>query len=112
MGDIVFWALVRMAIVIPAIWALAGYFNSQFWWLIGFFAIYGIVFHPAIIKYRQFEVENKEVIELSLCSSCKHFDRSAVLCMKYDQHPSKDYLPCEGTAWEPFENEYQKKEEC
>lgn len=111
MGDIVFWGLIRMAVTIPVIWYLSNYFYSQYWWLIGILAIYGIVFHPAFKKYKLFEQENKDVIEFSLCSSCKHFDKSAVLCMKYDKHPTKDFIPCEGEAWEPLEDEYQKKKQ-
>jgi len=43
---------------------------------------------------------NKEIIENTLCSSCKHFDESAVLCMKYDKHITKDEIPCGGIHWE------------
>ena len=110
MGDIVFWGLIRMALVIPLIWALSGYFYTEFWWFLVFIAIYGIVVHPAVVKYKAFEQANKEIIELTLCSSCRHFDKTAVLCMKYDQHPTKENLPCEGEAWEPLENEYEKKD--
>lgn len=111
MGDIVFWGIIRAAVTIPAVWALSSYFYSDFWWLVGIVAVYAVVFHPALLKYKEFEQKNKEVIEFSLCTSCKHFDKSAVLCMKYDKHPTKDFLPCEGEAWEPVENEYQKKQE-
>jgi len=24
-----------------------------------------------------------------------------VLCMKYDKHPTENYIPCEGEEWEP-----------
>jgi len=30
-----------------------------------------------------------------------HFDKSAVLCMKHDTHPTQEFLPCEGLDWEP-----------
>ena len=64
-------------------------------------SIYGIIIHPTIIHYKLFEEKNKEIIESTLCSSCKHFDKTAVLCMKYDKHPSLEFLPCEGVDWEP-----------
>lgn len=101
MGDIVFWTIIRAAITIPAVWVLQGYFDFQFWWVLSLFAIYGIIIQPAIIQFRLFEEKNKDTIESTLCSSCKHFDQTAVLCMKYDSHPSTDFLPCNGLDWEP-----------
>lgn len=101
MGDIVFWIIIRTAITIPAIWILKSYLDYQLWLIIGIAAIYGIIIHPAILSYKKFEVKSKNVMESSLCSTCKHFDPSAVLCMKYDKHPTETYIPCEGIHWEP-----------
>ena len=101
MGEIVFWTIMRIAILIPVLWIARGYIEFQFWWTIVLMSVYGVVIHPAMIHYRLFEERNKEVINSTLCSSCKHFDRSAVLCMKYDKHPTKNFLPCEGDDWTP-----------
>jgi len=60
-----------------------------------------LIVHPAMVSYRWFEERNKKVIESTLCSSCKHFDQSAVLCIKYDKHPTENYVPCDGVDWEP-----------
>lgn len=96
----------RTAVVIPAVWILRSYIDSQqIWWLICFMSIYGIIIHPAIIHYKLFEQKNKNIIESTLCSSCKHFDKTAVLCMKHDKHPSMEFLPCEGIDWEPGYNQ-------
>ncbi len=101
MGEIIFWAIIRTAIVIPVLWFLEGIISPQLWWLINFLAIYGVIIHPAIIHYRLFLSKNKDVLEATLCSTCKHFDESAVLCMLHDKHPTKIFLPCEGLDWEP-----------
>lgn len=101
MGEIVFWTIIRTAITIPVLWLLIDYVDFQLWWLLCLFAIYGVIVHPAIIHYRLFEEKNRDIIESTLCSSCRHFDRSAVLCLKHDEHPTKDILPCEGLDWEP-----------
>ncbi|MCZ6704241.1 MAG: hypothetical protein O6940_14530 [Ignavibacteria bacterium] len=101
MGDIVFWTIMRTAIIIPAVWVLRSYIDEQLWLLIGIATIYGIIIHPAILSYRKFETKNKELLESSLCSTCKHFDPSAVLCLKHDKHPTENYIPCEGEHWEP-----------
>ncbi len=101
MGEIVFWTILRISILIPVLWIAQGYIEFQFWWTIVLMSIYGVVIHPAVIHYRLFEEKNKEIINSTLCSSCKHFDRSAVLCMKYDKHPTKSFLPCNGDDWTP-----------
>lgn len=113
MGEIVFWTIIRTALIIPVVWILNDYIDYQIWWVIAFSLIYGVVLHPAMIHYRLFEEKNKEIINNTLCSTCKHFDKSAVLCTKHDQHPTKYVLPCEGIDWEMIsvsadeENEYQ-----
>ncbi len=101
MGEVIFWTLGRIVIIIPVLWILEGYFHSEFWWTFGLLVIYGFIIHPAVIHYKLFQSKNKEIIESTLCSSCKHFDRSAVLCMLYDKHPTKIVLPCGGNDWEP-----------
>ncbi len=109
MGAIIYWTLVRTAITIPALLLVFEYIDYQLWWLIGIFAIYGVVIHPAVLQYRKFEEKSKEIIENTLCSSCKHFDKSAVLCMKHDKHPTVDWLPCDGIHWELKEGYYEEK---
>jgi hypothetical protein len=107
LGEIIFWTLVRILIIIPTIWILRGYFDYQAWWSISFLLIYGVVLHPAIVQFRYFLENNKEVLESSLCSSCEHFEKSAVLCMKHDEHPTKHYLPCDGIDWSPKSKEFE-----
>ncbi len=101
MGEVVFWTIIRAAVTIPGLWILNGQIDFQLWVLISVAAIYVLIVHPAMVSYRWFEQHNKKVIESTLCSSCKHFDRSAVLCIKYDKHPTENYVPCDGVDWEP-----------
>ena len=101
MGEIVFWTIIRIAVVIPLLWVLEAYISHQIWWLISIATIYAAILHPAVIHYRFFKSINKEVLESTLCSTCTHFDETAVLCMLHDKHPSKIFLPCEGLDWEP-----------
>jgi hypothetical protein len=101
MGAIVFWTIIRTAVLIPIIWILQSYIDFQFWWVLNILSIYAVIIHPAIIHYNLFIEKNKDIIESTLCSTCKHFDKTAVLCMKYDKHPSLEFLPCEGLDWEP-----------
>lgn len=115
MGGIIFWAIVRMVIVIPAVWILEGFFDFQQWWIVAFCSIYAIVIHPLLVQLKNFEEQHKDILESTLCSSCRNFDKTAVLCIKYDQHPTRESLPCEGVDWEPVtvvnheEKEYNKE---
>lgn len=102
MGEIVLWTLVRITICIPLIWILKDYLSTQLWWSMSLVVIFVFVFYPAVISYRQFQDKNKNIIEDTICSSCKHFDETAVLCMKLDKHPTEDYIPCDGLEWEPI----------
>lgn len=109
MGAIVFWTLIRTAVLIPALLLLFDFMDYKFWWIVGVMSVYGVIIHPAVIQYNLFIEKNKEVLNNTLCSSCRHFDKSAVLCMKYDKHPTTKFLPCEGNDWELKENEFEAK---
>ncbi len=101
MGGIVYWTLLRIAILIPLLWLAIDYIDYKFWWVILSMSVYGVIIQPAVIQYRLFMEKNKEVISNSLCTSCKHFDETAVLCLKYDEHPTDEEVPCDGIDWEP-----------
>jgi hypothetical protein len=101
MGGIIFWGIVRTAILIPVLWILYSMMEYKYWWWFGILSVYGVIIHPAMIQYRMFLQENDELIKNTLCSSCIHFDKTAVICQKYDQHPTLKNLPCEGLDWEP-----------
>lgn len=101
MGEIIFWGLIRAAVVIPLVWMAGGRIAEHWYWLIGLLSVYLLVLHPAIYQYQSFVDKNKGMIEGLICSKCRHFDPSAVLCMKHDKHPSRGYIPCDGIHWEP-----------
>ncbi|HOI29405.1 MAG TPA: hypothetical protein PLZ15_06540 [Melioribacteraceae bacterium] len=110
MGGIIFWAIIRTAVLIPALWLMQGLMEYKYWWWFGIMAIYGVIIHPSVIQYRLFIEENKEIIRNTLCSTCKHFDKSAVICLMHDKHPTLKFLPCEGLDWEPVGEGHEQKE--
>jgi hypothetical protein len=110
LGHIIFWGIIRTAILIPALWILSGYLEYKYWWTFLALAVYGVIIHPAYIQYRQFMEANTEVITNTLCSSCKHFNETAVLCLKYDKHPTRNYIPCDGIDWEVKNNSFNEEE--
>ena len=101
MGRVIYWGLIRTLIMIIVLWISYEYYYNQYWWIIALLAVYIFVIHPIISQYKKFNEESKKVILDSLCSTCKHFNETAVLCIKYDKHPTDKYIPCEGQDWEP-----------
>ncbi|MFZ1518918.1 MAG: hypothetical protein WAU11_09095 [Ignavibacteriaceae bacterium] len=101
LGDIVYKSLLKLGLVIIILWFSKDYFGENFFWIISSLAFYLFVFYPAYMAYKKFIEDNKNIITNSLCASCKQFDKTAVLCLKYDKHPNEDFIPCEGKNWEP-----------
>jgi hypothetical protein len=101
MGAIIYWGIIRTAILIPLLWLFLDYIEFKFWWAIVSISVYAVIIHPAVIQFNIFRENNANVITNTLCSSCKYFDETAVLCLKLDEHPTEDEIPCEGSAWEP-----------
>ena len=62
MGAIIYWTIIRIAILIPLLWIATNYIEYKYWWMVVTMSIYGIIIHPAFIQYRLFREENEEVI--------------------------------------------------
>jgi glucan phosphoethanolaminetransferase (alkaline phosphatase superfamily) len=101
LGEIVYKTLIRFILILLTLWFSKTLFDENIFWVVSILAIFFFVFHPAYMVYKKFVDDNKNVITNSLCSTCKHFNESAVLCTKYDKHPTDNFIPCEGTDWEP-----------
>jgi len=100
-GEIIYKTLIRLGLSLLILWFLKDHFDEKYFWIISSLAIYFFTFHPAYLSYKKFNEENHSILTETLCSSCKHFDETAVLCMKYDKHPTENFIPCEGKDWEP-----------
>lgn len=103
-GSIVTWAIVRAAAVIFA--AIVAYdyvkwLDYSLWFSITALSMYAFVLHPIQVQYRIFREETRRVRRDTLCSSCRHFVETSVLCQKLDEHVTEDYIPCDGELWEP-----------
>jgi hypothetical protein len=103
-GSIVSWAIIRAMVVILVSLLLYEYMHwvdYGLWWTVTALALYAVVIHPMQVQYRMFREETREVMEGTLCSSCKYFEETGVLCSKLDEHVTEDRIPCEGQLWEP-----------
>ena len=102
LGSIIWMALLRLGVTLFVAWYLKDHFNVYSeWWLVTGLAIYGIAIYPAQIQYEYFKRNNRELIEDTLCSSCRHYRPENLHCTLLDEHVSEHYLPCEGEEWEP-----------
>ena len=101
MGEVVFWTLIRIVIILPIVWLLKDRVDYNFWWTASLISIYLLIIHPALVKIKSFNEKNKDIIEGTLCATCEYFNESAVLCLKHDEHPTKEYIPCDGIDWSP-----------
>ena len=102
LGSIIWMALLRLGVTLFVAWYLKDHFNVYSeWWLVTGLAIYGIAIYPAQIQYEYFKLNNRELIEDTLCSSCRHYRPENLHCTLLDEHVSEHYLPCEGEEWEP-----------
>jgi len=100
-GTIVFGGLIRLSMIVIVTWLISDYWEFyQFWPLFSLMVIM-IVFYPA---YREMSIfsDTVEILkESTLCGSCKHFEPSAQICSRYDEHITEHHIPCEGMDWEP-----------
>ena len=102
LGSIIWGALLRVALVMFAVWYMREWIESYAdWWIVATIAIYGLAIYPAQVQYDYFRQSNRRLIESTLCSTCRHFRPENLHCSLLDEHISEQYLPCYGEEWEP-----------
>ncbi|MBI5324695.1 MAG: hypothetical protein HZB41_05400 [Ignavibacteriae bacterium] len=101
-GSVVWGVILRTAIIMLLSLFLIEYFDlREYWWLLVFILWVGAAY-PGWRQYQKFQNRIKSFREETLCGSCIHLDISSQLCKILDEHPTKDYIPCEGASWEPI----------
>jgi hypothetical protein len=102
-GSVVWGVLLRTAIIILLSLFIIEQFDLREYWWLSAFAIWAGAAYPGWRQYQKFQEKMKKFEEETLCGSCRYLDTSSQLCKIYDEHPTKDYVPCEGLNWEPKE---------
>ncbi|MBE2279449.1 MAG: hypothetical protein IAE91_03580 [Ignavibacteriaceae bacterium] len=100
MGEVVYYTIIRLAVLIPLIWFTKPLLDERWWFVISIFLIHAIIIYPAYRGYKKFVERSKKEIEGTLCSICKHYEPTAMLCKIHDKHPSAQFIPCDGHDWE------------
>jgi hypothetical protein len=103
MGAIIYWGLVRFAIVLFACWAMMSYIGDYSeWWTMFFVAVSVVVIYPAQMAYRRHASAIKRANRNELCATCRYHDAENALCTSLDEHVTMRYTPCGGSDWEPI----------
>lgn len=100
-GSIVWGILLRSAIIISLSIVIIGYTDAYNLWWITLFAVWFLAAYPGYRQYQKFNKRIEDLKETTLCGSCRHFESTGQLCTLYDEHISRNHVPCEGMNWEP-----------
>lgn len=101
LGSIVLGALLRLLIIIGLVSFITGNYYFNHYQLFSLVLIWFFVAWPVYTNYAEYSRRSKEFVDNTLCGSCSYFEKSAQLCKIYDEHPTNDYIPCDGDNWEP-----------
>lgn len=101
MGSIVWGVLLRsFVILLLTAFVIQKYSLQEYWWG-ALFIIWAFAAFPGYRQYQKFNERMDDFKESTLCGSCRNFEPSGQLCKIYDEHVSKNHIPCDGESWEP-----------
>jgi hypothetical protein len=100
-GSVVWGILLRSFVLILISTLLLESLKFREYWFLILFLIWGIAIYPGWRQYKHFQEKMESFQEETLCGSCRNFDADSQLCKIYDEHVTKDYIPCQGESWEP-----------
>lgn len=100
-GSIVWGVILRSGVIIFLSLLLLQKFEFRYYWWISLFAMWFLVAYPAHRQHSKFAQRMDNFEEETLCGSCRHFIKGSQLCGIYDEHVSRNHIPCGGEAWEP-----------
>ena len=102
MGSIIYWGLLRFAIVLISMWILRPQVEEYGdWWGLFFVAVGVVVLYPAQLAWMRHRSRVKIINNNVLCVTCKHYDSREALCLALDEHVTSEIVPCETVMWEP-----------
>ncbi len=103
-GSIIWGVLLRSLIIMLLSFFVVEQLSDRSAWWIAFFGFWLFAAYPAYKQFMQFNKRMADFQESTLCGSCKHFNSGGQLCTLYDEHVSKEHIPCGGEDWEPKES--------
>ncbi len=100
-GSIVWGIILRTSIIVAISFFLVTRIDTKEIYWICLFLVWMLAFYPGWRQFNIFRESIAKMQEETLCGSCRHFEPSSQLCKILDEHPTKDYVPCDGLSWEP-----------
>lgn len=100
-GSIVWGVILRSTIIVALSFLFIQYFRGNSYWWIVLFIFWFAAIYPGWKQYQNYNVKIKDIEENTLCGKCKYFEPTGQFCKIYDEHVTKDYIPCDGLDWEP-----------
>ncbi len=106
-GSIVWGIILRASIIVLFSFFFIQFFRFHGYWWLALFIFWFAAIYPGWKQFQNFDKKIKDIEENTLCGKCKYFESSGQLCKIYDEHITKEYIPCDGLDWEPtsFEEE-------
>ncbi len=100
-GSVVWGMILRSSVIVFLTFVLIDQFEIRHNWWIFSFMLWFAAIYPGWRQYNKFNKRIKKIEEETLCGTCINFESSNQLCKIYDQHVTKDHIPCEGLNWQP-----------
>lgn len=100
-GSIVWGMILRSTLIVIISFTFLEFVQLREHIWLGLFLLWFGALYPG---WKQFQVLNKrtkELLEETLCGSCRNYEPDSQLCKILDEHITKNYIPCEGLNWEP-----------
>ena len=100
-GSIVWGVILRSSIIIGLSFLFSSYIRFHDYWWLAVFIFWFAAIYPGWKQYQKYNVKIQDIEENTLCGKCKYFEPTGQFCKIYDEHITKDYIPCDGLDWEP-----------
>ncbi len=100
-GSIVLYCIVATAATLLVYWYIFEFQDASESWHLAFFAAWIVAMYPTLRMYETYKKQSKKIEENALCSTCRNYEETGLLCRLYDEHVSANYTPCEGNDWQP-----------
>ncbi len=100
-GSIVWGVILRASIIVVLSFIFIQFFRFTGYWWLALFVFWFAAVYPGWKQYQKFNDKIQDIEESTLCGKCRYFEPTGQLCKIYDEHITKNYIPCDGLDWEP-----------
>ena len=101
MGSIVWGMILRSSLIFIISFTFVEFAQMREHIWIALFLLWFGALYPGWKQIQVFNRKNRELLEDTLCGSCRNYEPDSQLCRIMDEHITRDYIPCEGLNWEP-----------